>query len=162
MQRTIVSHVHMWNLRHLLNPNSRYLYQALYFVIRCILVTVYRYVHVFYAHCVPLVLQLEATEPCFSTTVFYRNFAFTAKYKFVNKECRFIKLPASVLLSPKHWLLSNLVLCLFFKARQSLWSNDKVLYPTQRSLVYRGSFVLKITSDGWNPRSSQLNSLQLL
>lgn len=38
-QRKIVSHVHMWKLRHLLNPNSRYLYRALYFVIRCILVT---------------------------------------------------------------------------------------------------------------------------
>lgn len=141
MQRTIVSHVHMWNLRHLLNPNSRYLYRALYFVIRCILVTVYRYVHVFYAHCVPLVLQLEATEPCFSTTVFYRNFAFTAKYKFVNKECRFIKLPASVLLSLKHWLLSNLVLCLFLK-------QDSPFDPTTKyCIIHSGpSFIAGVSS----------------
>lgn len=36
---------------------------------------VYRYVHVFYAHCVTLVVQfqLETTETSFSTTIFYRN-----------------------------------------------------------------------------------------
>lgn len=42
---------------------------------------VYRYVHVFYAHSVTLVVhfKLETTEPCFGMTILYKNFRVTQR-----------------------------------------------------------------------------------
>lgn len=60
---------------------------------------VYRYVHVFYAHCVTLVVQLDHNRQS-SVLVrqsFTENFGNAANYLFVNKQCDFIRLCVSLL-----------------------------------------------------------------
>lgn len=90
--------------KHNLNSTNSFC-QVLYFVIRAILLAVAECtdVHVFYALCVQ---TNEIVQPCFSMTIFYRNFAVTLQL-FVNK-CLFkIKTVCAIFHVLYWWFLSR-------------------------------------------------------